>query len=173
MCVSMFVRECDWAGVLRSESNPAPSCLWPTNTLSKTLKFAKCYLKRCIQRRLAKLQHERAAVKRVWLECKTRVMVITLSPCLFWLWGPIAWVCGWFYCFGALSALSSTLFPAAAGSCFQRSSAKRRLYTRWTDKVSNVLVNIVEHVVATEPDISLRSWWRAKMRVNTEFTFVG
>lgn len=59
----------------------------------KPWKFAKCFLKRGIQRRLAKLRHERVAVKRGWLECKTQVMVITLSPCRFRLWGPNICAC--------------------------------------------------------------------------------
>ena len=100
----------------------------------KPWKFAKCFLKRGIQRRLAKLRHERVAVKRGWLECKTQVMVITLSPCRFRLWGPNICVCVCVCvcvcnCFGSLSALSSTLFPAAAGSCFaERKLLKKTLH---------------------------------------------
>ncbi len=47
-----------------------------------------------------------------------------------------------------------------------------------TDKVSEWLVNTVEHLAAKEPDISLRRWWRPKTdqkereRVHIGLTFL-
>ena len=77
---------------------------------------------------------------------------------------PAATLLFWF----TLSALIAS-FWAAAGSCFQRKSCKNPLYTtcsapngKQTQLAVDQLVNIVEHLAAKEPDISLRSWQRVK-----------
>ncbi len=69
------------------------------------------------------------------------------------------------HCFSLFSQLSPTLSP---GSCFQqKSSFKSTAHhlpstKQHTDKVSNQLVNIMEHLAAKEPDISLRSYIELK-----------
>ncbi len=67
--------------------------------------------------------------------------------------------------------ISSVLFPSTASSCFQQKCSNKPtvLYLagtkQQTDKDGDQLLNIVEHLAATEPhDFSLRCWWRLKQR---------
>lgn len=122
-----------------------------------------------------------------------------MDQCVIWK-GPftvmnplwiIIWLCSPSQCYRAFGGfwitvlvfrhrdmLSSSSFPDAAGSCFQRKGFNKLTVcyvlstNRKTDKHSNKLVKKVKCFSAKEPDIFLRNWegtrieW--KVRVNIE-----
>lgn len=59
---------------------------------------------------------------------------------------------------------STLMVLVVAGSCFQGKGSKSPLHRQQTDTVSKLPVNIMEHIAAKGPDISLRSWVRPKQR---------
>ncbi len=81
------------------------------------------------------------------------------------------------HCFGSVSSISSTWFPA--GSCFQwKSSNKPTIHyllstKQQTDTIRDKLVNIVEQLAAKEPHVFLGGdQIRAKIRVTVRLTFI-
>ncbi len=78
------------------------------------------------------------------------------------------------YCYALLSPLSSAFLLPKAGSCFQQTSSDKPTVhylpstKQQADTVTNQLVNIVEHLAAKEPHISLWDWWRPKPELKGE-----